>query len=85
MKYAHLIKIDVFFKEGDDENIIKEKLLSLIPFENLEKEKIKIEEKTATGFEHKTIKIFEITLTKEKHTNAFLENLKEKLLMSKKN
>jgi|SRR3989338_1083843 len=79
MKYAHLIKLNVFSKEGEDENRIKEKLLSFLTFKDLEKEKIKLEQKTATGFGQKTIGILEITLTKEKHTNAFIENLKEKL------
>jgi len=78
MKYAHLIKIDVFSKEGEDEDVITKRLLSLIPF-SIEKQKIKLEKSKAEGFGDKSINIFEITLTKDSHINQFLKNLKEKL------
>lgn len=78
MKYAHLIKIDVFSKEGEDENAIIKRLLSLIPFD-IEEQKIKLEKSKAEGFGDKSINIFEITLAKDSHINQFLKNLKEKL------
>ena len=78
MKYAHLVKINVFSKQEDDENTIIKRLLSLIPFD-IEEQRVELKKRTAEGFEHKTIKVFETTLTKEKHVNAFLENLNKKL------
>ena len=78
MKYVHLIKLTVFSKEEDDENIVVKKLLSLIPF-SIEEEKIKLEKRTAEGFGDKPIKIFGVTLTKDSHTSEFLKNLREKL------
>jgi len=78
MKIANSIKISVFIKEEDNENKIKESLLKLLPFD-LEKEKIELQQNTATGFNENKIKIFEILLTKDKHINIFLENLINKL------
>jgi len=78
MKIANSIKITVFVKEGGSEVKVKQALLGLLPFD-LEKEKIEIKQSTATGFNEKKTKIFEILLTKERHTNMFLENLKNNL------
>ena len=78
MKIANSIKITVFTKQGEDSEKIKQKLLDLIPFD-IEKEKILLGQKKATGFEEKEIKIFEILLTKEKYTHIFLENLIQNL------
>ena len=85
MKLANLIKLSVFSKESenDNEEVIKEKLLSLIPFD-LEKEKLKLEQDSAEGLEGKRIRIFSIKLQKQRHTNQFLENLKEKLTKEQK-
>lgn len=74
MKIANSIIITVFAKEDEDADKIKEKLKSLIPFD-IEKENIMIGQKKATGFNEKKIIIFEVMLTKEKHTSKFLENL----------
>lgn len=74
MKFAHTIKVSVFAYSEEDENKIKEALLSLFPFD-LEKEKISLTEETATGFEEKKIIIYSVVLNKEKHTNLFLKNL----------
>lgn len=78
MKLAHQIKLSVFSKQEDNEKDVLNSFLSLIPF-NLEEEKLEIKTSTAEGFEHKRIKTLELTLTKEKHTNKFLENLINKL------
>ena len=78
MKLAHSIKLSVFCNENEDENKIVEGLKSLILF-NLEEEKIKINQENATGFRENRIRIFEIVLEKERHTNNFLKNLLEKL------
>ena len=78
MKIANSIKISVFAKEEEDSDKIKKKLLELISLD-IEKEKILLGQKKARGFNEKEIRIFEIFLTKEKHINAFLQNLAEKL------
>lgn len=78
MKYAHLIRLSVFSKEGEKEEDILRSLKELIPF-NLEDEKIIIEIKKASGFEEKKIIIFTVTLKKETHTTKFLKNLNQKL------
>jgi len=75
MKFAHLIRITVFSK--DEDNVLNS-LLSFFPF-NLEKEKIKIEKTIADGFENKKIGVYKVTLTKEKHTNQFINSLIKRL------
>ena len=78
MKLAHLIKFSVFSKQGDNETDVLNSFSSLIPFD-LEEEKLELKTSTAEGFEHTKIKIFELTLTKEKHTTKFLKALINKL------
>jgi hypothetical protein len=78
MKLANIIKVSVFIKPEEDENSLKLKLLELLPF-NLEEEKIVLKKTRATGFGQKEIIIYEVELDKDKHTNLFLKNLKEKL------
>ena len=78
MKLAHLTKLSVFSKQEDNETDVLNSFLSLIPF-NLEEEKLQINTSTAEGFEHTKIKIFELTLTKEKHTTKFLNALTSRL------
>ena len=72
MKVINIVKISVFAKE--DLEKVRLKLLELMPFD-IEKEKILLKESTATGFDEKEIKIFEVFLDKDRHINAFLENL----------
>ncbi len=76
MKVAHQIKIKVFSyeKNNEDDKLILDKLLKLFPFD-LNEEKIGLKKINAAGFEEKKIKIFEVTLSKEKHTTRFLEAL----------
>lgn len=84
MKLANTIQISVFAKTNEElADLIKQKLISLIPF-NLEEEKISLKEETAKGFNEKIIKIFSITLSKESHTSKFLEFLTEKLTKEQK-
>ena len=78
MKLAHNIKVSVFCGPEENEAEIKKALISLFPF-GLEKEKINVDEQSATGFNEKKIKIFEIILKKDSHINSFLKNLKEKV------
>lgn len=76
MKIAHNIRLSVFAKEDEDAGAIKQKLISLVPFD-LEQEKLELKSQTAQGFQEKKIRIYELTLTKERHTNKFLQSLKE--------
>jgi len=80
MKQVHNIKVKVFAKEEDAE-AIKEKLLSLFPFE-LKKQ---FSDRTAYGFGDKKIKVFEVFLEKQKEVKLFLGFLNEKLSKEQKN
>lgn len=70
--------MEVFAKPEEDVPAIKQALIELVPL-NLEKEKIKLQDKQAKGFNERTIHIFTIELAKESHTNAFLKAFLEKL------
>ncbi len=78
MKIANSVKIKVYVKEDEDEEKIKGKMLELIHLD-IEKEKLALEEQTTTGFNEKKIRIFRILLEKERHVEAFLDNLIEKM------
>jgi|TARA_B100001971_G_C18245800_1_gene574147 RNA binding exosome subunit len=78
MKLAHLIRVRVYIKDGDNEENVLNSFLSFFPFD-LEKEKLAIETRSAEGLEHKKIRILELTLTKEKHTSQFLDSLTTRL------
>ncbi|MBI4919483.1 hypothetical protein HY837_06120 [archaeon] len=78
MKIAHFIELSVFAKPEENVDALKQGLTDLIPF-NLEEERIELQEQDASSFEGRTIKIFTINLTKEKHTNKFLNFLIENL------
>jgi RNA-binding protein len=78
MKYFHSIKLTVFSKPEDDEEKIRKALLNIIPFD-LEKEKVDCKAQIASGFTERKIKIFEIRLSKQRHTDAFFESLMSKL------
>jgi RNA-binding protein len=80
MKTAYQIRIKVFSYErlNEDANLILNKFLNLFPF-GLEDEKVELKKTEAKGFNEKRITIFESVLMKERHTNEFLRNLREKL------
>jgi len=81
MRYAHRITVTVFLKSEDifEDSDASDKIISsmkyLVPLD-LEKEKINLNIINAEGFSGREIKIFEIMLLKESHTNIFLDNLK---------
>lgn len=77
MKLLNTVHISVFSKEFEDFETIKNTVLKLIPFD-IEKEKVGLKIIDASGFES-TIKIIEVMLSKEKHTNAFLKSFLDKL------
>ena len=84
MKYAHLIKLNVFSKETDDYNGVLNKFKAFFPFD-LEKEKINLKKTTAFGFEDKKITILEVILTKERNIKEFIKNLSKNLDDKQKN
>ena len=83
MKLANNINVRVFCTEDEDKNLIVEKLKLLLPFD-LEKEKIRFEEQKAEGFEEKKIYVIRAFLAKDRHINAFIENLVSRLGEEKK-
>ena len=76
MKLAHQIKAKVFSYEkvNEDEKLILDKFMQLFPFD-LEEQKIELKKTQAFGFNENKIAIFDVALTKEKHTKQFLDNL----------
>lgn len=78
VKIANNIHVRVFCKEKEEKKLVVEKFKQLLPFD-LDKEKIKIEEQKAEGFDRKRVDVIKAALTKERHIDAFLENLVEKL------
>jgi len=84
MKYFNNIKISVFAKKDEeDHEKIKQKLIELVPFDP-EKEKLKVKEQKAEGFNEKIVYIYEIDLAKDRHINAFTEFLLSKLTPEQK-
>jgi RNA binding exosome subunit len=76
VKLLNSVNISVFVKEDENYVAIRETFLKLIPFD-IEKEKLSIVETNTLGFETK-IKIIELQLLKEKHTNQFIKNIMSK-------
>ncbi len=83
MKQFNNIHISVFSYPEEDYEKIKSKLISLLPFD-LGKEKIILKESKAEGFNERQIKITEAAIDKERHTNAFFENLLSKFKKEQK-
>lgn len=77
MKIAHNLKISVFINEKDNEDEIKISLLSLLPYEEeqLEKEKIVIEEEIAELNLDRELKIYTIYLTHQRKINKVFEHI----------
>lgn len=78
MKYAHLVKLTVFSRENENAELILDSLQKFFPF-SLENSKVSIKKTTATGFNQREIKIFEVSLSKSSLISGFLENLAENL------
>ncbi len=79
----HNVEIRVFSKPEDNLEKVKNGLLSLIPFD-LSKEKIRLNQKNAFGFNEKKIVILSIKLDKQRHVNQFLEKLCKDLTQEQK-
>ena len=74
MLYAHNIHINVFSKPEDDFERTKQALISLIPFD-IVKEKIEFKTESAEINDERKMKILEIILKKQKHTNDFIKHI----------
>lgn len=78
MKLANSIRVSVFAKPEENEEKIREKLISFFPF-SLEEENISINRSRATGFSQRQISIYQVDMSKERHTNLFLKFINSKL------
>lgn len=78
MREINIIEIGVFCKEEEKEEEVVEGLKLLLPLD-FGKEKIKLERKTATGFNEKKIIVFNVKINKNKHIKIFINNLNNKL------
>ncbi len=78
MRWVHRITITALAKPEENAEEIRQGIIALVPF-NLEEAKIKIDAQNAESFEERIIKIFTIILTKESHTNDFLQFLLDSL------
>ncbi len=87
MKQANKITIRAFTPPEEDREENKKTILELAGYteQEIEKEKIKYEEKNAKGFQERNIKIHTIELEKDRHCNKFLEKITNKLTEEDKN
>lgn len=72
------VSVRVFSKDEDSEELILNSLKSLFPF-SLEDEKVEISRCTASGFGGAKILILELSLSKQRHLNAFLKSFVSRL------
>jgi RNA binding exosome subunit len=75
---AESITLKIFVNIDENSQEITDKFLKLVPFD-LVKEKLLLNRKRVTGFNHEKIVILELKLKNKKHTTAFLEYFKTKL------
>ena len=78
MRWIHRATITALAKPEEDADAIRQGIIALVPF-NLEEAKVKLDIQNAESFEDRIIKIFTIILTKESHTNDFLQFLLDNL------
>lgn len=79
MKLLHNVTLSVFIKPEEDEAKVMAGFRSLLPFDDLHKEKIVIDRGSVTGFNDRTIKTVSSRLDKERHTRAFVEYVQSSL------
>ena len=75
---VHNVEIRVFCKPEDSLDKVRKSLLSFIPFD-LSKEKVKLNEKSTSGFGERKIVILEIKLNKQRYVIQSLRNLNKML------
>lgn len=78
MKLINSVKVSVFCYENDSEDEIIKGLRFIFPLD-FEKEKIRIEKRTAEGFNEKKIITINILMQKDSQNNAFLDNINKNL------
>lgn len=83
MKYFHNVVLSAFVKPEEDEQLIKDAVLSLIPFD-LKERNIALTETVAEGFQEKKIIILKIILEKDRDINEFMKKLLERLSEAQK-
>jgi len=83
MRWIHRAIITALAKPEENAEEIKQGIIALVPF-NLEEAKIKLEVQNAESSKDRIIKIFTIILTKESHTNDFLQFLLDTLTEEQK-
>jgi len=79
----HRIDVRVFCKPEDNIEAVKDGLLSLLPFD-LDKEKVKINERNASGFNERKIVILDTKIEKQRYIKKILENLNKMLTKEQK-
>ena len=75
---AHSIIIEVFIRPEEDIDAIRERFLTLIPFD-LKEEKLELKRKSAMGFNQEKIVTLTIILSKKRHIKQFLEDFVTKI------
>jgi len=83
LKLAHTIKLSVFVNEGEDEQLVLERVKAFLPVD-FEQERINVERQGAEGLHDNKIIILGLNLEKEKHTTLFIETLASKLVHQQK-
>jgi RNA binding exosome subunit len=75
---AHTLIIELFVTSDENIKNIQTKFVQVIPFD-LEEEEVELHKETAIGFNQQRIKILRITLSKQRHINAFLSYMVDNL------
>lgn len=83
MRWIHRATLTTLANQEEDVEAIKEGINALVPF-NLEEAKVPFKTQNVDGFDDRVIKIFTIILTKESHTNDFLQFLLDTLSQEQK-
>ena len=77
--FANTVTMDCFVKtEEKSTEKVYERFLGLIPFD-IKEEKVPLKKKTVLGFNKEPIQTYKIKLKKKRHTQAFMEKLRNGL------
>ena len=78
MNIAHSVSVRVFCGQEENREEIINGLKLIVSFD-FEKEKIELKRQKALGFNDRRIDVLEVVLTKNRHINAFIDNMMKKL------
>ena len=78
MKTFNAVTLSVFAKPEEDAALLRQGLVALLPFD-LVTENILLEDKSARGFNERTVHIITLTLAKDRHINSFVDAFTAKL------